>query len=52
MKKWKQEKKHQEAFKELKKKITSQPILTFLKRGRKFQVKTNTLGHAIEGVLF
>ena len=50
-KKWKQEKKHQEAFKELKKQITSQPVLTFLKIERKFQVKTNALRYAIEGVL-
>ena len=35
-KKWKWEKEHQETFKELKKKITSQPILTLLKREEKF----------------
>ena len=50
-KKWKWEKEHQETFKELKKKITSQPILTLLKREEKFQVETDASGHAIGGVL-
>ena len=50
-KEWKWKKKYQKAFKELKKKITSQPILTLLKRKEKFQVETNTSEHAIRGVL-
>ena len=36
---------------ELKEKITSQSILTLLKRNGKFQVEMNTLRHAIGGVL-
>ena len=35
-KKWKWEKEHQEAFKELKEKIISQPILVLLRREGKF----------------
>ena len=51
-KKWKWEKEHQEAFAKLKEKITSQPILTLLRREGKFQVETNTLGYTIGGVIF
>ena len=42
---------HQQAFEELKKKITSQPVLFLPKREGKFRVETNALGHAIGGVL-
>ena len=47
--KWKEE--HQKVFEELKDKITSQLVLTLLKRKGKFQVETDVLGHAIGGVL-
>ena len=47
----KQDEEHQKAFKELKEKITDQPILALSKREGKFKVKTNTSGHAIERVL-
>jgi len=50
-KEWKWEKKHQEAFEELKEKITSQPVLSLPKREGKFRVETDASGHAIEGVL-
>ena len=50
-KEWKWNEEHQKAFKELKDKITSQPVLSLPKREGKFQVKTDTSGHAIEGVL-
>jgi len=50
-KEWKWEKEHQEAFKELKEKITSQPVLTLPKREGKFRVEMDTSGHAIGGVL-
>jgi len=50
-KEWKWEKEQQRAFDELKNKITSQPVLALLKREGKFWVETNTLGHAIGGVL-
>jgi len=50
-KEWKWEKEHQEAFEELKEKITSQPVLSLPKREGKFRVETNALGHAIGGVL-
>ena len=46
---WKQE--YQQAFDKLKDKITSQPVLSLLKRKEKFRVETYTLGHAIGGVL-
>ena len=51
-KEWKWNKEHQKAFKELKDKIMSQLVLSLPKREGKFQVKTDTSGHAIEGVLF
>ena len=51
-KEWKWEKEHQEAFKELKEKITSQPVLILLKREGKLQIKTDALRHTIRGVLF
>ena len=47
--KW--EKEHQEAFEELKEKITSQPVLSLSRRERKFRVETDTSGHAIRRVL-
>jgi len=50
-KEWKWEKEHQEAFKELKEKITSQPVLTLPKREGKFRVEMDASGHAIGGVL-
>jgi len=50
-KEWKWGEEQQEAFGKLKEKITSQPVLTLLKRKDKFQVETNTSEHAIGGVL-
>jgi len=50
-KEWKWDDEHQKAFKELKNKITSQPILTLLKREEKFRVETNISEHAIGRVL-
>ena len=50
-KEWKWEKEHQEAFKELKEKITSQPVLLLPRRKGKFRVETDASGHAIGGVL-
>ena len=50
-KEWKWEKEHQEAFKELKEKITSQPVLSLLKREGKFRVETDASEHTIGGVL-
>jgi len=50
-KEWKWEQEHQKAFEELKKKITSQPVLVLPRREGKFRVETDTLGHAIGGVL-
>ena len=50
-KEWKWEKEHQEAFEELKEKITSQPVLSLPKREGKFRVETDASGHAIGGVL-
>ena len=38
-------------FEELKEKITSQPVLSLLRREGKFRVETDASGHAIEGVL-
>ena len=51
-KEWKQEEEHQKIFKELKDKITSQPVLALLKKEGKFRVETDTSGHAIGRVLF
>ena len=45
-------KKHQKSFKELKDKITSQPVLALPKREGKFRVETDVLGHTIGEVLF
>ena len=50
-KEWKWEKEYQEAFDELKEKITSQPVLALPKREGKFRVETDASGHAIGGVL-
>ena len=50
-KEWKWEKKHQEAFEELKEKITSQLVLSLPRREGKFRVETDASGHAIGGVL-
>ena len=50
-KEWKWEQEHQEAFEELKAKITSQPVLSLPKREGKFRVETDASGHAIGGVL-
>ena len=50
-KEWKWEKEHQEAFEELKEKITSQPVLSLPRREGKFRVEMDASGHAIEGVL-
>ena len=50
-KEWKWYNKHEKTFKELKNKITSQPILAFSKREGKFRVETDASEHAIEGVL-
>jgi len=38
-------------FEELKKKITSQPVLSLPRREGKFRVKTDASGHTIGGVL-
>ena len=50
-KEWIWNKKHQRAFEELKKKITSQLVLFLLKREGKFRVEVDTSRHAIGGVL-
>ena len=50
-KEWKWEKEHQEAFDELKEKITSQPVLSLPRRKRKLRIEMDTLEHAIGGVL-
>ena len=50
-KEWKWDDKHQKTFKKLKNKITSQPVLTFLRRDGKFRVEMDASGHII-GVLF
>jgi len=50
-KEWKWEKEHQEAFDELKEKITSQPVLALPKREGKFRVEMDASGHAIGAVL-
>ena len=50
-KNWKWEDEHQKAFDELKEKITSQLVLSSLRREGKFRVETDASGHAIGGVL-
>jgi len=50
-KEWKWNEEHQKTFEKLKNKITNQLVLTLLKREGKFRVETDTLGHAIRGVL-
>jgi len=50
-KEWRWDKEHQQAFEELKDKITSQPVLSLPKKQGKFRVKMDTSGHAIRGVL-
>jgi len=50
-KEWKWEEEEEEAFEELKEKITSQPVLALSKREGKFRVETNASGYAIGGVL-
>jgi len=50
-KKWKWEEEYQKAFEELKEKITSQPVLSLLRREGKFRVETDTSEHTIGGVL-
>ena len=50
-KEWIWTEEHQQAFEKLKEKITSQLVLSLLKREGKFRVETNTLEHAIGGVL-
>ena len=50
-KEWKWEKEHQEAFEELKKKITSQPVLSLPRREGKFRIEMDASGHTIGGVL-
>jgi len=51
-KEWIWNKEYQRAFKELKDKITSQPVLFLPKREGKFKVKIDTSGYAIRRVLF
>ena len=50
-KEWTWNKEHDKAFKELKEKITCQPILSLLKREGKFRVEMYASEHAIGGVL-
>jgi len=50
-KEWRWEEEHQKAFEELKKRITSQPVLALPRREGKFRVETDMSGHAIGGVL-
>ncbi len=50
-KEWKWDKEHQKAFKELKEKITSQPVLSLPRREGKFRVETDASEHAIGRVL-
>ena len=50
-KEWAWTEEHQQVFKELKEKITSQPILSLPKREGKFRVEMDVLEHAIRGVL-
>ena len=50
-KEWKWDKEHQKAFKELKEKITSQPVISLPRREGKFRVEMDVSGHTIGGVL-
>jgi len=50
-KKWKWENEHQKVFNRLKKKITSQPVLTLSKRDGKFQVEMDALEYTVREVL-
>ena len=50
-KEWTWNKEHDKAFEELKKKITSQLVLSLPKREEKFRMETDASGHAIGGVL-
>ena len=50
-KKWKWEEEYQQAFDKLKDKITSQLVLSLLKREGKFRVETDVSEYAIVGVL-
>ena len=50
-KEWKWDEEHQQAFKILKDKITSQPVLSLPKRKGKFRIEIDTSGHAIGKVL-
>ena len=50
-KKWNWTEEYQEAFKELKDKITSQLVLSLPKRDGKFRVETDASEHTIRGVL-
>ena len=50
-KEWTWNEEYQKTFEELKKKITSQPVLSLPKREVKFRVETNALEHTIGGVL-
>jgi len=50
-KEWKWKEEHQQAFNELKDKITSQLVLSLLKREGKFRVEMDVSRHAIGGVL-
>jgi len=50
-KEWIWNEEHDKAFRELKEKITSQPVLSLLKREGKFRVKTDISEHMIERVL-
>ena len=48
---WKWTEEEQNAFEELKQKITMQPVLALPRREEKFRVEVDVSGHAIGGVL-
>jgi len=50
-KEWTWNEEHDEAFRDLKEKITSQPVLSLLKREGKFRVEMDVSGYTIEEVL-